>query len=145
MKSILYLVVFCFSCLFVRIEAQNQVVKDSMSITKVVGLQEKVDYKNFQVKFKKVITDSRCPKTVMCVRAGEADVLVAIYKNGTFIEDKKIRIDASGYVMESNNLAFDVKDFKIYGFALTPYPTGTGGNSNANYELELVFKPKVLK
>ncbi|MFP4844688.1 hypothetical protein [Winogradskyella sp. PE311] len=145
MKSIIYLVVFCFSCLFGKIEAQTQIVKDSMSIAKVVGLQEKVDYKNFQVKFKKVIADSRCPKHVMCVRAGEADVLVSIYKNENFVGDKKIRIDASGYVMESNNLAFDAKDFKIYGFALTPYPTGTDDTTNANYELELVFKPKVLK
>ncbi len=143
MKSILFAIVFCVASFFS--EAQAQVVKDSLSFSKLVEFQQKVSFENYEVKFKKVISDSRCPKSVMCVRAGEADVLVSIYKNGNFIEDKKIRIDASGYVMESNNLAFDAKDFKIYAFGLKPYPGGVNDIADKDYKLELVFKPKRLK
>jgi hypothetical protein len=142
MKSKLLIFVFCLAAFFCTIEVQAQIVKDSLSTTKLVDLYQKVDFGDYEVKFKKVITDSRCPKNVMCVRAGEADVLVSIYKNGDFIKDKKIRIDASGYVMESNNLAFNAEDFKIYGFALKPYPVST--NTSYNYQLELVFKLKIL-
>ena len=126
---ILFLFAFCIaSFLFgAQTQAQTQVVKDSLSISKVVGLQQKVNYDDYEVKFKKVITDSRCPKSVMCIRAGDAEVLVSIYKNGSFIADKKIRIDASGYVMESTNLAFNANDILIYGFSLSPYPNSVNG------------------
>ncbi|EDP70981.1 hypothetical protein FBALC1_00817 [Flavobacteriales bacterium ALC-1] len=143
MKS-LFTLIFCFASLFYTLDAQVQIVKDSLSISKTVGYQQKVDFKDYEIKFKSVITDSRCPKNVMCVRAGEADVLVSIYKNGKFIEDKKIRIDASGYVMESNNLAFSAKDFKIYGFALTPYPGDANDIADKDYQLEIVLKYKTL-
>ncbi len=145
MKSILLASIFCLTSLFCKVEGQTQVVKDSLSIAKVVGYNQKVNFNEYEVKFKKVITDSRCPKSVMCVRAGEADVLVSIYKNSNFIEDKKIRIDASGYVMESNNLVFDTKDFKIYAFGLTPYPRSVNDIADKDYKLEIVFKPKDLK
>ena len=144
MRSILFTLIFCFASLFYTLDAQVQVVKDSLSITKIVGYQQKIDFEDYEVKFKKVIADSRCPKNVMCVRAGEADVLVSIYKNGSFIEDKKIRIDASGYVMESNNLALNAKDFKIYGFALTPYPRGVNDIADNYYQLEVLLKYKTL-
>ncbi|BAO75698.1 hypothetical protein WPG_1468 [Winogradskyella sp. PG-2] len=116
-----------------------------MSVITQIGIQEKANFNDYEIKFEKVITDSRCPKKVMCVRDGEAYVLVSIYKNGNFIEDKKIRIDASGYVMESNNLAYDAKDFKIYGFALTPYPEDTNDIKSKDYQLEVVFQPKRLE
>ncbi|WP_296383638.1 hypothetical protein [Winogradskyella sp.] len=144
MKSILFTLIFCFASLFYTLEAQVQVVKDSLSISKIVGYQQKIVFEDYEIKFKKVVVDSRCPKNVMCVRAGEAEVLVSIYKNGNFIEDKKIRIDASGCVMESNNLAFNTKTFKIYGFALTPYPGGVNDIADKEYELEIVLKPKSL-
>lgn len=142
MKSILLAFVLCFASLFSTLEAQTQVVKDSLSISKVIGIDQKTDYKGYEVKFKKVITDSRCPKNVMCVRAGEADVLVSIFKNGRFLADKKIRIDASGYVMESTSLVSTETDFKIYGFSLSPYPDGVNDIEDKAYRLEIVFQPK---
>lgn len=141
MKSILFTLIFCT----VSFLSNAQVVKDSLSVSKIVGLQQKAIFNAYEVKFKSVITDSRCPKNVMCVRAGEADVLISIYKNGDFIEDRKIRIDASGFVMESNNLAFDAEDFKVYGFSLMPYPKGIEDISDKDYQLEIVFQPKSLK
>jgi hypothetical protein len=143
MKSILFTLVFCVASFFC--EAQVQIIKDSLSVSKIVGFQQKAGFGNYEIKFKDVIADSRCPKSVMCVRSGEADILVSIYKNGNFIKDRKIRIDASGYVMESKNLAFNAEDFKIYGFDLTPYPNGVNAIVDKDYKLELVVKPKSLE
>ncbi|MFC0603314.1 hypothetical protein [Winogradskyella pulchriflava] len=142
MKSYLVAAIFCLTSIYCTLNAQSQVVKDSLSVAKIIGLNQKVSYGDYDVKFKKVITDSRCPKSVMCVRAGEADVLVSIYKRGKFIEDRKIRIDASGFVMETTNLAFNAEDFKIYGFGLTPYPEGVNEIIIEDYRLEVVFKLK---
>ncbi len=104
-----------------------------------------MEYNTYHVVFKKLISDSRCPKDVMCNRAGEAKVLLSIYNEDVFIEDKEITIDASGYVMEVNNLAFTNEDFKIYGINLKPYPITKDKITNENYELEIVFQPYRLK
>lgn len=110
MKSILFTLVFCVASFFC--EAQVQIIKDSLSFNKIVGFQQKQAFENYEVKFKDVIADSRCPKSVMGATAGEAYESVSIYKNGDFIEDKKIRIEANGYVMESTNLALMPKILK---------------------------------
>ncbi|WP_299128599.1 hypothetical protein [uncultured Winogradskyella sp.] len=142
MKQILFVIAFIFTGFFQTVRSQNQIVKDSLSISNTISLDEKVGFGDYEVKFKKVITDSRCPKKVMCVRAGEADVLVSIYKDGMLLEDKKIRIDASGYVMESNNLEFKTNDFRIYAYSLTPYPDVIDTIKKKDYRLEIIFQPK---
>lgn len=143
MRLILLVFFIGLSSFSMKLEAQKQVIKDSLSTSVSLALQEKAVFGAYDFIFKKVIADSRCPKNIMCVRAGEADVLVAIYKKGNFIKNQKIRIDASGYVMESSNLVFITKDFKIYGFSLSPYPDGVDEISEKGYQLEIVFKPKL--
>lgn len=144
MKKLIPTLLLCITCVFTSINAQTSFTKDSLSVSSFVGFQQKVDFEDYQVKFKKVVSDSRCPKDVMCVRAGEAKVLLSIYKKGTFIKDKEVIIHASGYVMEENNLAFNADDFKIYGMTLKPYPKTTDGVPDSDYKLEIVFQPKRL-
>src|SRR5699024_5712059 len=44
---------------------------------------KKLQYEDYQLKFEKVIEDSRCPVDVNCIRAGEAKVKIQIIdKNG---------------------------------------------------------------
>ncbi|WP_298900930.1 hypothetical protein [uncultured Psychroserpens sp.] len=142
MKKLVFLFVLSFAC--TSGHAQTPFSKDSLSISYFVGFQQKIDVENYEVKFKKLVSDSRCPKDVMCVRAGEAKVLLSFYKDGHFIEDKEVVIHASGYVMEENNLAFKTEDYKIYGMNLKPYPKGTNGIPEQDYQLEVVFQPKRL-
>lgn len=142
MRKGLFLLLCCIVGSFNALEAQNVVQKDSLSISEFVKLNEKVKFGTFQVEFNKVINDSRCPKDVMCVRAGEAFVEVLIYKDSKFIQKKKLRIDASGFVTASNNLAFYSEDLLIYGFSLTPYPDTSVETKEEDYQLEVVFQPK---
>ncbi len=124
--------------------AQTPFVKDSLSVSTVIPFQKKANYNDYQVKFKKVISDSRCPKNVTCIRAGEAKVLVSIYNGEAFLSDKELTIHANGYVMEETNLAFQTEAFKIYGVSLKPYPLTHNNKADTVYELELVFQPKPL-
>lgn len=90
------------------------------------------------VKFKGVISDSRCPKNVTCVWAGEAKVLVEIFENGRFLEEKIISTK-SGFVP----LNFSVEDL-IYGITsinLLPYPT-TEANVKPQYTLHINVSEK---
>jgi len=144
MKKLLLFFLLLLACAYTTVEAQTVFTKDSLSVSSSIGFQEKVDFEDYQVKFKTLISDSRCPKDVMCIRAGEAKVLLSIYKKGSFVQDKEIRIDASGYVMEETNLAYTAEDFKIYGMTLSPYPKTTNGIPEKDYKLEIVFQPKRL-
>lgn len=125
-------------------QSYNQIIKDSLSVSKIIELGGVAHFETIDVKFTEVITDSRCPKAVMCIRAGEAFVLVSIYKNGTHFKDQKLRFDASGFVSERNNLAFSNEDFSIFGFNLTPYPVSAEEPNFKNYMLELVYKPNMI-
>lgn len=41
------------------------------------------DVEGFSIKFEKVSADSRCPKGVECIVAGQADVVLSLSKSGT--------------------------------------------------------------
>ena len=144
MKNTAVFLIFCLVGFLNSIECQTQVLKDSLSISQFVKINQSAKFKTFEVTFKKVVNDSRCPKDVICNRAGEAFVKVSVYKNGELIQDKKLRIDASGYVVDDNNLAFHTEDIKIYGFNLIPYPqTKKLQLTDKDYELEILFKPQL--
>lgn len=89
------------------------------------------------IKFDKVLTDSRCPKNVMCVRAGEAKVLVSVYEDGKFVTKKELIIDASNYISEENNSAFVSSLVSIYAVGLYPYPTTENPIPQQEYRLKI--------
>ena len=123
--------------------SQTQIKKDSLSVSKAIGFEESFFYEGVEIKFKSVVSDSRCPKEVMCVQAGEAKVLVSIYKDGTFLRDEDIYIHASGFVSEEVNTLFSSEGFKIFAFGLSPYPTAFSQDKmkQENYTLELLLQP----
>lgn len=72
------------------------------------------------VKFIKVISDSRCPKQVHCVWAGEAKVLLGITTNGKYFE-KEVIVSGGGTVFALT------EDLRMEVSHLRPYPeTGAG-------------------
>jgi hypothetical protein len=143
MKTVTFIFLLIVSLTAHQSDAQQSVAKDALSISKSIGIGEQANFGDYSVVFDKVLTDSRCPKNTVCVRAGEAEILVAIYKKDIFLKNQKLSIDASGFVLESTNLAFSSNDFKIYGFGLTPYPINLDAIKNNDYVLELVFQPTV--
>lgn len=69
-----YLLIFLTFHFFTSVEEPLQ---DSPSLELKTGEQAAIG--NVTIKFKKVLSDSRCPRGVTCIWAGEAKVLVAIY------------------------------------------------------------------
>ncbi|MEM5563492.1 hypothetical protein WNY78_00180 [Psychroserpens sp. AS72] len=95
--------------------------KDSISINTNIKLHDAVSFENLIITFEKVIVDSRCPKGVQCVRAGEAKVLISIFEDGIFLENKVIIIDPEGYIFK-NNMFYKKKTYELYLSALHPHP-----------------------
>jgi len=141
MRQILCIYVILFQTTLL-IAQQNGIIKDSLSVSKDLLINETMFFENIKISFSRVIQDSRCPKTVMCVRAGEADIELIINKESNISETIKTRIDASGFVSERNNLIAETDNYKLYAFSLSPYPTDSEPVDPKNYVLEVVIKPK---
>ena len=90
-----------------------------------------------RVKFIKVLSDSRCPKSVTCVQAGEAVALVGVYRGRKLIEKKKLVFPASGAVSMKTNLLFSDPEIRLSGMALLPYPEIPGKIPQKTYSLEI--------
>ena len=131
MKSICFILLLLFT-----IHGIGQEDKVFVEIKKV-PLGTMYHNKGISIKFVKVLNDSRCPKEVNCVRAGEAKIVVAIYENENFVREKELVIDASGFISDANNLAFSSTVFSIFVVGLYPYPSSNNAIQSEDYVLEL--------
>lgn len=105
---------------------------------------EAFSFNNKAVCFKEVVSDSRCPKGVSCVWAGEARVLVDIYEDGKFKEQKTLIINGNNISLD---LSFGDHNYALSAPQLYPYPTANSAISKGDYTLNLQIsqKPKDKK
>ena len=103
-----------------------------------MGAQLEVD--NIQIRFIDVINDSRCPKNVNCVRAGEAKVLVEIYQGNKFIEKKVVEITPTTYLINDLPLLHKTQNARIKAFNLLPYPEYGRVIKKEDYFFQLVVE-----
>ena len=127
---------FIVCSFFASVNAQTSPRNDTLianPIASVLKLNESLQINDFKIIFKEVLSDSRCPKSVMCVRAGEAKVLVSVFKDETFVEDKIIYI----YPQVASLLDIATNGFKIEIADLVPYPEAQKPINKSGYTLKL--------
>jgi len=71
------------------------------------------------VLFKEVISDSRCPKQVTCIWAGEAKVLLEIYENGKFLENKIISSAGGNGIQQFFSSWYSLQHFRNSTFTVS--------------------------
>jgi hypothetical protein len=78
----------------------------------------------YQIVFKELVSDSRCPEGVTCIWAGEASVIVSVYKDSKLIEDNTMVFSMKN--IEENKQWFSKylpeKQRKIKSISVFPYP-----------------------
>ena len=89
------------------------------------------------IEFVDVIEDSRCPLNVQCVQAGKAVVLVNVYFQGNFIEERKLVFHPSGFSKKTGTLIYNSDLLQITGLNLMPYPIAESKILKKDYYLEL--------
>ena len=89
--------------------------------------------------FKEVISDSRCPKQVTCIWAGEAKVLLEIYENGKFLENRIISSAGENSIQQFSAAGIL---YNITGFQLLPYPEVHSKKIKPEYTLRLSLSEK---
>lgn len=121
------ILMICLACLPFLLPAQE---KASM-ISADLGIGQELLYESTAVKFIKVLSDSRCPKQVTCIWAGEARVLLGITMGGKYAE-KEVVVSGSGA-----ELALQ-EDLQLLVSRLKPYPETAKGIAPEEYCLEFV-------
>jgi hypothetical protein len=106
----------------------------------LLNYKESIDIGDVNLKFEKVLTDSRCPSDVNCIWAGEAIVVVDVYNKGEHIYDKELIMDTSGTLSDSNNLIFTSDTIKVFSSKLFPYPKTTETKDFEKYYLEILLQ-----
>ena len=76
----------------------------------------------YDIEFEKVISDSRCSDGVTCITAGEAKVLIHIFKGETLLESKEIFFYPSSVINKMKPILFKSEDVLINALSLSPYP-----------------------
>ena len=76
----------------------------------------------YAIVFKKVISDSRCPEGVACIRAGEAKILVNIFKSEELLESKELVFYPSDVINKMKPILFKGEGILINALNLSPYP-----------------------
>ena len=92
---------------------------------------------DYELKFVKVITDSRCPKNVTCVWAGEVSVLVDVFKNGEFVNKKTLNFGRASYSNRELLNLISTEDIQVSGFSVLPYPIDGVKIKEADYYIQL--------
>ena len=118
--------------------SQNvQTANDSTILVSRLNCKKSISIEDINLKFEEVLSDSRCPKDVQCVWAGEAKVLIEISQNGNVINRKEIIIDVKGIMNEASNLIYASNTIKVYATGLYPYPTTSQKKDLETYYLEI--------
>lgn len=112
-----------FSLLALNVAAQKKHKKAKLkdfSITYKTGLKKT----GTQVFLKEVISDSRCPEGSECIWAGEAQVLLSVYQNGKWVDEKVMRFSAPNQDENQTWMAqtLSIPKEKIKSIQLLPRP-----------------------
>jgi hypothetical protein len=124
-----YFLAFVFALLMGSTYAQEN---DSIvNFRAELDFGELFTFENKSIQFKKVISDSRCPKDVTCIWAGEAKVLIAVMENGEQVEEKIISLT------DGKDLKLSFSDSKVVyslnAMELYPYPSSKHKIKDSEY------------
>ncbi|OIQ23609.1 hypothetical protein [Lacinutrix sp. MedPE-SW] len=95
---------------------------------------------DLEFKFVAVESDSRCPKGVQCVWAGEAIVLVDVFKNGNKLEQKRLVFSPTSQLQNALGNLFSSESLKVSGLNIVPYPESGSKIKIEDYYIQLAVK-----
>lgn len=133
-----YFLVFVF--LIFSFSVMGQETSETKSYSAAVQQGELLIFGNRSLRFKEVISDSRCPKNVTCIWAGEAKVLVELFENGMFLEEKILLVNSKS---SSLNFLSEAVVYTLSGIDLMPYPTVQSKNAKPDYSLKMRVSEKL--
>lgn len=96
-------------------EQEVEIIDHTLSFKKSITLN------NIRLEFIELSPDSRCPKEVSCIRAGEAIAIIELYKDNKLEETLELKFYPNGVLEQLSDL-LRVKNINIKNLRLLPYP-----------------------
>ncbi len=116
--------------------SQEKIQTETPLILKKLIYLESVSVDNYTVKFSEVVSDSRCPKNVTCVWAGEVVFELQVYKYDQLLTTETFEIPPTGYsVQERKSLIIEGKP-KLYLYNVLPFPKAEKTTEKTDYYLQ---------
>jgi hypothetical protein len=137
MKKLILVCLIVFSNLLFSQDSLQ--VKTPIIVSKL-SFGKSLNFENIKVKFVEVLQDSRCPKGVTCIWAGEVIVLVDIFKKGKKIESKKLTINYKTPIKSRFGNLYTSDDLVISGINVQPYPVFDKKIKLEEYYIQLEIK-----
>ncbi|WP_367756430.1 hypothetical protein [Flavobacterium sp. WC2430] len=80
--------------------------------------------KGYQFVLKQIVSDSRCPKGVNCIWAGEIKLLVSVYQDKHFITDEAVTISGNNFQENKDWLVryLPINKQNLQTITVFPYP-----------------------
>ncbi len=112
----------------------QEVKPNTVEFSAVLKQGEQFSFGAKSLRFKEVVSDSRCPKNVTCIWAGEAKILLEVCENGKVVEERIVQINST-----SVPLNFSAEEFSYFlnSLILLPYPEAGTKVELKNYTLNL--------
>ena len=121
-----------FSCIA---QPQQKVIVLAQAFKLKVGESAKAPDEGLKIEFDSVAEDSRCPKDVTCVWAGNAKILLKVRKNAA--QPANVELNTN-----SNPKTFRYLEYELRLEELKPYPKSDAPTKSSDYEVTLtVHKP----
>lgn len=139
MKSLIFLLT-CIVSNFGFAQDSTNVKAETPKIVSKLAFGEIVQFDNIELKFVAVLLDSRCPKSVTCIRAGEIIILVAVFENGKKIEQKELQFTPTSHLQNRLANLFSSKDLNVSGYNVLPYPEYGNKIKMEDYYIQLDVK-----
>ncbi len=120
---------------FIVITGCDDVVSADLNVEFFIRPGQKVDVREsgLEITFSRVIEDSRCPKGVECVWAGNGKVELSIHFPG-----EKERVQELNTNLEPKDIM--AGEYKIRLVELQPYPEKSQENLQEKYRLKLIVE-----
>lgn len=121
MKNLLFTITILFSALVFSQDSTTVKAETPKIISKLM-YGKTIAFEDLAFKFVAVESDSRCPKGVQCIWAGEAIVLIDVFKNGKKIEQKQLSFSPTAQLKNALGNLFSSEKLIISGINIGPYP-----------------------
>ena len=124
--------------------AQDETAKDTVQVDQPVEVPQivvKVPYDklttfgDLAIKITKV-TDSRCPADVNCIWAGNVILDYEVYKDGKFVDTRKITLGSD----QAARMLWGSAVEQLKAYSVAPYPKASGKIDQKDYVINMVWK-----
>lgn len=131
--------IFVFFFLLLGTSMTAQVNSEPLEYHFVLGVGDELLLGDQVIRFKSVISDSRCPRSVQCIWEGQAELLFEFFEDGKKLGETSFST-LDNFQGDQLAQVFPGQPFYLSNLFLSPYPRHPGAIAAEDYKVKLQVK-----